>query len=135
MSADPYKDLASAITGHVKKHINKSLKGVPCELGTITSTGALQLDTFKHPIQNFFLADWTVKLTIPAFSISGTQTGLESPTGPVTGTAEWSFSPMVIDGVHIEMAPDLQPGDRVLVIPVNNGRDVVVVGKVVRNGS
>lgn len=128
---NPYNELASELKSRMQKQIGKGMTGISGELGTITESG-LKLDTFKHEIHDYMVADWLVKLTLPAFNISGTQSGLkDSVNGEVTGTASWSFPSTIIDQVHIELKPDLQPGDRVLCVPVNNGLDVIIVCKVV----
>jgi hypothetical protein len=134
MVTNPYKDLAESVTGHIKKHVDKNLKGIPAELGTITAAGGVQLDTFKHEISSYLVADWQAKLDIPAFAMGGSQSGLlDSKGGQVTGAAAWAFGPATIDQVHVEIKPDLKAGDRVLCIPVNNGLSVVVLCKVVAN--
>ncbi len=128
---NPYNELASILDMRMKGHAEQSLSGVPCELGTMTATG-LKLDSFKHEIQDYLVADWLVKLHLPAFSITGTQTGLkDSANGPVTGTAIFSFQSVVIDNVRLELKPGLKPGDRVLAIPVNGGQEAVIMAKVV----
>lgn len=131
MTNNPYKQFASILNDQMAQQANSALSGVPCELGTITGSG-LKLDTFKHEMQDYLVADWLVKISIPAFSIFGTQSGLkDSLGGDVIGQATFSFEPTVIDRVHIEFKPDLKPGDRVLCVPVNGGQDVVIVSKVV----
>lgn len=131
MSNNPFQQFVSLFDSRMAGHAARALSGLPCELGTITGSG-LKLDSFKHEIPDYLVADWLVKISLPAFSITGTQTGLkDSLGGSVTGQVTFSFSPTVIDNVHIELKPDLKPGDRVLAVPVNGGQDVVVVCKVV----
>lgn len=104
------------------------------ELGTIQSDMSLKLDRFAVPIPRgeYLITEWTAKLSLPAFSIDGNQTGLlDSRNGPVTGNATFNFQPVVIDNVKIEVKPDLKPGDRVLVAWVNNHTDPIVISKVV----
>ena len=82
----------------------------------------------------YLIAEWTAKLSLPAFSTGGSQTGLkDSLNEAVTGDATFNFQPVVIDNVKIEVKPDLKPGDRVLVAWVNDGTDPVVVSKVVNS--
>lgn len=130
---DPYKEIASALESRMKKHANNVIMGVPCELGTITATG-LKLDSFKHEITDYLVADWLLKVYFPKFEITGTQEGLkDSLNGVVNGQATFSFDATTIDEVHLELKADLKPGDRVLVIPINGGNDYIVVTKVVPN--
>ncbi|MFZ5688684.1 MAG: hypothetical protein ACOY9Y_11015 [Bacillota bacterium] len=131
MANNPYKELASILDMRIKGYAGQALSGVPCELGTMTTTG-LKLDNFKHEIQDYLVADWLVKLHLPAFSITGMQTGFkDSLGGSVTGTATFSFQSVVIDDVRLELKPGLKPGDRVLAIPVNGGQEAVIMAKVV----
>lgn len=104
------------------------------ELGTIQGDMSLKIDRFAVPLPagEYLIAEWTAKLSLPAFSIGGSQTGLlDSMNGTVTGDATFNFQATVIDDVKIEFKPDLKPGDRVLVAWVNNHTDPVVVSKVV----
>jgi len=104
------------------------------ELGTIQSDMSLKIDRFAVPIPQgeYLISEWTAKLSLPAFSIGGSQAGLlDSMNGDVTGNATFNFQPAVIDNVKIEVKPDLKPGDRVLVAWVNNHTDPIVISKVV----
>lgn len=106
------------------------------ELGSIQGDMSLKIDRFAVPIPagEYLIAEWTAKLSLPAFSIGGSQTGLlDSMNGDVTGNATFNFQPVVIDNVKIGVKPDLKPGDRVLVAWVNDGTDPVVVSKVVNS--
>jgi len=145
---DPIKQFASLLDIRMVGHANRAVTGVPCELGTITASG-LKLDSFKHEIKDYLVADWLAKMYLPAFSIAGsgtatgtgTQSGLkDSLGGSVTPSFQGSFTfegvsfdfnPTVIDQVHLELKADLKPGDRVLAVPVNGGQDAVVICKVV----
>ena len=104
------------------------------ELGIIQSDMSLKIDRFAVPLPagEYLIAEWTAKLSLPAFSIDGSQTGLlDSMNGDVTGNATFNFQPVVIDNVKIEIKPELKPGDRVLVAWVNNHTDPIVISKVV----
>ena len=82
--------------------------------------------------REYLIAEWTAKLSLPAFSLDGNQNGLkDSLNGTVTGDATFNFQPVVIDNVKIEIKPELKPGDRVLVAWVNNHTDPIVISKVV----
>ena len=125
------KELADLLDSRMKQHAEGALLGTLCVLGTITANG-VKLDDFKHEIQDPMYADWLVKMTLPAFSISGSQTGLKDGQNMnVTGTAAWSYSSTDVDQVHIDLKSDLQVGDRVLCIPVNGGQDCAILCKVV----
>ncbi len=128
---DPYKQLARLLEDRMARHAGRAVAGLFCELGTITATG-LKLDGFKHEIKDYLVAEWLVKVYLPAFSIIGTQTGLkDSLGGSVTGQATFSFQPASVNEVRLEFKADLKPGDRVLAVPVNGGQDAVVICKVV----
>ncbi|MEK3673532.1 hypothetical protein NSU14_24980 [Paenibacillus sp. FSL R10-2771] len=124
---DAYDALHEAFQEAMGKGVAKSLAGVPAEMGTITASG-LKLDSFKHEIQDYLVAGWTVTLGMPAYSLSGTIN-----TGSGSGTATFSVPAKDIEGVQVDMAAGLQTGDRVLTIPVNGGNDVVVLCRVVDN--
>ncbi|MBY9080990.1 DUF2577 family protein [Paenibacillus sp. HN-1] len=123
--ANGYDELHSALHEAVGKRIGSSLSSSPAELGTITETG-LKLDSFKHEIQDYLLPGWTVKLELPAFTLQGS---LNMPGGG--GSASFSIQPTEIEDVVIDLPSGLQPGDRVLVLPVNGGNDFVVMCRVV----
>lgn len=126
--ADGYAQLHSAIQESMSRQFKGTFSGGNAELGTITATG-LKLDTFKHEIQDYLLPGWTVKLQLPAFTLQGS---LSIPGGG--GAATFAVQPIEIDEVKIDLAAGLQPGDRVLVIPVNGGNDFVVMCRVVNTG-
>lgn len=140
MSTNPFKELASLMDRRSSKRMGELLSGVPCELGTITATG-LKLDNFKHEVQDYLIADWRVKLHLPAFFFVGTSTSpVDAAGNPLPGAVtsdltKYSMSEKEIDQVWLELKPDLAPGDRVLVIPVNGDQDLIVVCKVVSNSA
>ena len=126
---------ASKLAQVIAERINsQTAKPDALELGTIQSDMSLKIDRFAVPIPKgeYLISEWTVKLILPAFSLSGNQNGLKDSTnGAVTGDATFNFQPTVMDGVKIEFKPELKPGDRVLVAWVNDHTDPVVVSKVV----
>jgi len=136
--ADPFKQLVSLLDMRMASHAERTVTGVPCELGTITASG-LKLDSFKHEIQDYLVADWLVKIHFPAFSFIGTATspvddqGNPLPGATTTSLTRYDFRPKEVDQVHLELKADLKPGDRVLVVPVNCGQEAVVIAKVVPN--
>lgn len=109
------------------------------ELGTIQSDMSLKLDRFAVPIPRgeYLIAEWTAKLSFPAFSLVGRgeypvkNDGSPEPPTQWTQQTRWDWTPKEIDEVKIEIKPDLKPGDRVLVAWVNDHTDPVVVSKVV----
>lgn len=137
---DPFKQLAGLLDRQMADHAGKALSGIPCELGTITSSG-LKLDGFKHEIQDYLVADWKAKMHFPATFFVGTSTspvndqGEPQPGATTTELTKYSFNEKEVDQVWIDFKPDLAPGDRVLVIPVNGGQDFIIVCKVVSAGA
>lgn len=109
------------------------------ELGTIQGDMSLKLDRFVVPVPKgeYLVAEWMAKLSLPAFSLVGPgEYEVEDDGTPIpipTGYAQsrWDWHPKEIEGVKIEIKPELKPGDRVLVAWVNDGTDPVVVSKVV----
>lgn len=134
---DPYRQIADIVMEQAKKAAGNALSGIPCELGTITASG-LKLDTFKHEIPNYLVAEWMARIHLPAHTMLATETApVDAGGSPLPGAttvhAKYDFETKEIDQVKIEIKPDLQPGDRVLAIPVNGGQDAVVICKVVPN--
>lgn len=135
---DPFKQLAGIMAGQAKKAAQSVISGIPCELGTITDSG-LKLDSFKHEIPDYLVAEWTAKINLPPFFLVGTQTspvdeqGVDLPGAGTSQRTRYDLQEMEISPVGIEIKPELQPGDRVLAIPVNAGQDAVVICKVVPN--
>lgn len=145
---DPWREIVRVLDDRMTGHIGQSLLGVPCELGTITDTGALKLDKFKHEIADYLTASWTAKVKIPAASrVVKIATPVNSDGSDIPGTTQYSqtsridFSVQGTGGpdetldVEVDIQPGLKPGDRVLAIPVNGGQDAVVVCKVVTRGA
>ncbi|NPV90104.1 MAG: hypothetical protein HPY50_04920 [Firmicutes bacterium] len=135
MPSDPFKELTSLLDNRMKNQAAQAVSGTPSELGVVTSTG-LKLDSFKHEIRDYLVADWLVKLHFPARSIIVTSTspvdaqGNELP-GAVTSPFLTRYNIDEIDQVRLELKVGLKPGDRVLAVPVNGGQDAVIICKVV----
>ncbi len=144
---DPYKELGKILEMRMAGHAAKATSGMSSELGTITSSG-LKIDNFKHEIKDYLIADWLVKIHFPDFELLGQETCMESnglittassvdtngnllPNAVWRGLAKYSFKAKIVDDVRIELKTKLQPGDRVLAIPVNGGQDAVIIAKVV----
>ena len=104
---DPYKQLASMLDRRMEQKSTVQTAGLACELATVTP-GGLKLDSFKHELQHYYVADWLVRLHLPE---------------------------QTLDEVRIDLRAGLTPGDRVLVIPIQGGQEVVVVSKVVSSSA
>ncbi|TNJ65170.1 hypothetical protein FE784_16365 [Paenibacillus hemerocallicola] len=122
---DPYKKLATVLESRMAGHAATAVTGVPAELGTITGSG-LKLDSFKHEMTDYLVAEWETKLKLPAFSLRG------SITGTLSGSGEFQFEETEIEGAALLFKDGLKPGDRVLAVPVAGGSEAVVICKVVR---
>ena len=120
------------------------------ELGVIQGDLSLKIDRFAVPIPKgeYLIADLTVKVHFPAFFLLATETCMEGdgkvtlgasvdssgsplPGSKTRGLTKYSFLPEQVQGVRLEIKPELEPGDRVLVAWVNDGTDPVVLSKVV----
>lgn len=130
---DQIKELAAALELRMSSAAAAAIDGVPAELGTITATG-LKLDNFKHELTDFLVADWLAQLHFPALSFVGT---MASPVdengkgGSPSQLTRFDMQPMQVKDVRLNLKDNLQTGDRVLAVPVNAGRDVVVLCRVV----
>lgn len=129
---DPYKKLATVLESRMAGHAATAVTGLPAELGTITA-GGLKLDAFKHEIKEYLVADWEMKLTLPAFSLTGSVSGIsDSWGGALSGSGAFQFEEAEIEGAGLAFKDGLKPGDRVLAVPVAGGSEAVVLCKVVR---
>lgn len=129
---DPYKKLAAVLEKRMAGHAATVVSGIPSELGTVTASG-LKLDSFKHEIQDYLVAAWELNMKLPAFSVSGSVSGLQhSDGGQVSGTGTFRFEGTEIEGAELRLKDGLKPGDRVLAVPVSGGSEAVVLCKVVR---
>jgi len=137
---DPYGKLAEALETRLGGIAAKAVSGMPSELGTITGSGGLKLDSFKYEIPDYLVADWSVQLHFPAFSRVGTMTAPvnvkgEAQAGAVTGQwTRFDLTEAQVADVRMNWQAGLKAGDRVLAVPVNGGRDAVVLCKVVSAG-
>lgn len=123
---DPYKQLASVLSHQMSRQASMALSGLPAELGTVTANG-LKLDSLRDELTDYLVAEFAGTLEMPAFS-------WEATVGGGTRT-RFDFEKTMIPEVKLNQALGLQPGDRVLAVPVNGGHDVIVLGKAVsRNG-
>lgn len=132
---DPFKNLASLLDFRMSGHAASALSGVPSELGTMTASG-LKLDGFKHEIQDYLVADWRATLRLPAFTMTGTVTGLKDGDGrDVQGSGSFAFQAAEIEEAELMFRNGLKPGDRVLAVPVAGGSEAVVLCKVVKGNA
>ncbi len=153
--SDPFKELTSVIDKQIQKRAKAASFWASSILGTITESGGLKLDHFNLEIKDYLVADWIMDgeiegvLEVPAHDTTGSvvlpaiPTMSDSPTTageyPVTYKFnDWSFTAsdnkkITIQKVNLHFKPELKTGDRVLVAPVNNGRDFVIISKVVPN--
>lgn len=136
--ADPFKNLVATLESRFSGIAAKSLSGVPSELGTITGSG-VKLDSFKYEIPDYYVADWVAELELPAFSLIGTmiapvdEEGNETGGGAPSQRTRFDFDETKIGEVRLNWSAGIKPGDRVLAVPVNGGKDAVVVCKVVNS--
>ncbi|THF78022.1 hypothetical protein [Cohnella fermenti] len=134
--SDPYRNLVSSLERRFSGIVSQAVSGVGAELGTITG-GGLKLDSFKHEIPDYGVAEWTAKLHLPNFSMVGTMTSPVREDGTALAGASTSvptrfdFAQAEVEGVKVEFRSGFVPGDRVLAISVNDGNHAVVVCKVV----
>lgn len=106
--ADPFKDLAKTMEGRQRKIMQYAVMGIGADLGTITSRMELKLDNFKHPIRDYLVSEH--------LTFGDTFSKIENSTERVE-------TPSKLSG--------LSPGDRVVVLLVNDGQDHVVIARVV----
>ncbi|SDE82191.1 hypothetical protein SAMN04488542_102261 [Fontibacillus panacisegetis] len=134
---DPYKELAGSLREQIAGYTRNAVSGITSELGTITATG-VKLDQFKHEIQDYLVADFPVTLKFPAFHLLGTTTSLidaeGNPLGESSQRMRFDFEESEIEDVNINLAAGLKPGDRVVVLNCNGGKDVIVMCRVVSSG-
>lgn len=148
MPPDALKELGEAIVRVAGQHAARAVAGVPCELGKMTATG-LKLDKFKHEIQDPLVAEWvfTIEIRKDLFIPQHDETGTIVLPGYYSGEAQYHFDDTTIvirddqgnvvrSDIRAREAkcmfrPELKPGDRVLAVPVNGGKDAVILAKVV----
>lgn len=108
--ADPFKEMANMFDNRAKEHAARAFIFAP-ELGMLTQSG-LKLDNFKHEIKSYLVAEY--------LKLDGT---------------DMTTTEFVADHEHgVKTPSQLRPlaaGDRVLAVPVNGGRDFVVIARVV----
>jgi len=137
--ADPFKKLAATLETRLGGIAAKAVSGMPSELGTITGSG-LKLDSFKYEIPDYLVADWSVQLHFPAFSWVGSMTAPVGEDGAAEAGAStgqrtrFDMTAAQVTDVRMNWGAGLKAGDRVLAVPVNGGRDAVVLCRVVSAG-
>lgn len=130
MTIDPYAALAVSLRENAAKKAAEALSGVSAELGSITATG-LKLDSFKHEIKDYLVAEFPGTLKLPELKLTGSVSGLkDGGGGSVGGQGVFSFDgPSETEEVSLTLR--YKPGDRVLALPVNGGNDAIVICRVV----
>lgn len=129
MTHDPYSALAVSLRENAVKKAAEVLTGVTAELGTVTGTG-LKLDSFKHEIKEYLVAEFPGTLKLSDLTLTGGVRGLkDSGGGRVEGQGEFTFVPSETKETVLSLK--YQPGDRVLVLPLNGGNDAIVLCRVV----
>jgi hypothetical protein len=129
LTIDPYAALAVSLRENAAKKAAEALIGTTAELGTVTGSG-LKLDSFKHEIQEYLVAEFPGTLKLPELKLVGSVRGLvDSDGGSVEGQGEFSFLPSETKETVLSLK--YQPGDRVLALPLNGGNDVIVLCRVV----
>ncbi|EOS57665.1 hypothetical protein [Paenibacillus barengoltzii] len=129
MSNDPYAALAVSLRENAARKAAEVLTGATAELGTVTGTG-LKLDSFKYEIQDYYVAEFPGILKLPELKMTGEVRGLrDSGGGGVEGQGQFTFMPSETKDAVLSLK--LQPGDRVLALPLNGGNDAIVLCRVV----
>jgi hypothetical protein len=157
--ANQYHRLARALEHRMAKHAAGAVQGLAGELGTIVNVFKsdpytvkrvwVKLDNFKDVIKDPMFSQWTAKIVIPDFArvvklccpvdengcdVAGTTCGertrFDFDVNGVVGS-EGATKPMTTVEVEVRAKDGLKVGDRVLVVPINNGQDHLIVSKVV----
>lgn len=109
------------------------------ELAVVQPGLGLRIDRYTQmiPKGDYLIADWTAKVTLPPFSLIGsgeapvTTDGTPIPPTSWTQQTRWDWHTREVVDVQIEIKPELQAGDRVLIAWVNDNKDPIVLCKVV----
>lgn len=138
MADDPYVSFVSSLKQQIVGSAQQVMLGTGAELGTITATG-LKLDQFKHEIQDYYVADYSMSLLMPAYTLSGdmkvqAQYPDTETLGSGSGKIKCDIEATEIPKVGMSLAKGLVVGDRVVVLQLNGGQDAVVLCKVVNAG-
>ncbi|MFD1176901.1 hypothetical protein ACFQ3W_11400 [Paenibacillus puldeungensis] len=129
MTIDPYTALAASLRENAAKKASEALTGVSAELGSITGSG-LKLDSFKHEIKDYLVAEFPGTLKLPKLEMTGSVTGLkDGGGGAVSGKGSFAYDSSETEKASLTLK--YQPGDRVLALPINGGNDAIVICKVV----
>ena len=137
MRKDSVSQLAAVFDERIKAITNRPDS---LELGVIQEDLSLKLDSFAAPIKkgDYMVAEFTVDVTLPDFSIVGMgeypvdEEGTPLPPETYnTPQTRWDWNGKKIESVKIELKPQLKAGDRVLVAWVNQHRDPIIICKVV----
>ncbi len=125
--------------------IKKTAAPSTMDFGVIDEEGNLRLDQFGPPIprSDYLVAEWMLDVTIPLLSrvvrmaSPVTSEGEDTPGTTLSPPTRIDFAGGKDSGhvphVNLRFAPELQPGDRVLVLWVRS--DPVIISKVVTAGA
>ena len=131
--SDPYRLFIDNLEQLISGYVARAMVGLHGELGTITATG-LKLDNFKHEITKYLVAEH-LTLKDPDFTKTETDGSHNHPCAHASSGGKCAIENTTHQ--HQVITPEklkkLQPGDRVMVIPVNKGQEFVVVARVVSN--
>lgn len=123
-----YSQLISILEKRMNGYADSAISRIKPELGTITVSG-LKLDSFKHPIKDYYSAAWEVCMQMPAYTTHAVMTTEGGQPIAVTLDVEAHE----IEAVKLDFRSALKPEDRVLAVPIHGGAEAVVVCKVVKD--
>ncbi len=126
-------ELVSLLERMVEKKIDTKIQNFACVLGRITARG-VKLDNLNYEIEKPYFLEWNVKLTLKQGKMKG-QIGAGLTAGPYLVQGVLNFPTeleIAVDDVKVETKTKYKVGDRVLCIMLNEGREVVVVGRIVK---
>jgi len=127
-----YGEFIEGLKDLISRLIDRKIKEVGCVLGTITDSGGVMLDGYSFEIKDPLFLEWDFVFTVGANKIKGNiGSGLMAGNLPVQGVFNFPTTTIKINEVKGEVKEKYKKGDRVLCIPVNSGKDIVVIGRVV----
>lgn len=123
-------EIVTLLEKFIERKINTKIQNIACVLGTIQENG-VKLDNINYVIEKPFYLTWNVKITLSPSQIKG-QIGTGLTAGPyvVQGVLNFPASKVEIKDLLVETKPHYKEGDRVLCVLINNGNEVIVIGKV-----
>jgi len=137
--SDPIAGLVTALESRMNNLASRAVSGLSPELGVITVAG-LKLDSFPYALPDYGVAEWSVQVRLPARTVVGTMTAPVNADGePLPGAStsqltRFDLAESETAEVQLTMQGQLQPGDRVLAVPIDGGNQAIVICKVVNAG-